>query len=113
MIPKHKYVRSKKLLRLVSELDCQMCGSGQMVQASHSNWLGGRGMGIKADDNLVAALCLNCHYQIDFGKNWSKEEKQRHWITAHRKTVESLLNLGWWPVDVPLPDDTQWGRFFC
>ena len=32
--PKRQYVRSKKLLKLVSELDCQLCGSGSHVQAA-------------------------------------------------------------------------------
>jgi hypothetical protein len=41
MIPKHPYVRSKKLLRLVASLDCQICGSGVCVQAAHTNWGGG------------------------------------------------------------------------
>jgi hypothetical protein len=39
---KHQYVRSKKLLKLVAGLDCQACGSGNMVQAAHTNWGGGK-----------------------------------------------------------------------
>jgi len=42
MIPKHNYVRSKKLLKLVASLDCQHCGSGHMVQAAHTNWDSGQ-----------------------------------------------------------------------
>jgi len=53
MIPKHQYVRSRKLLKLVTELPCQHCGAEHMVQAAHSNWGGGKGRGVKADDNLV------------------------------------------------------------
>lgn len=83
-----------------------------MIQASHSNWLGGRGMGIKADDNLVAALCLNCHYKIDFGKDWTREEKQRFWVAAHRKTVEKLQSMKQWPIDVPVPDLSQWDKIY-
>ena len=103
MIPKHNYVRSPKLLKLVAGLDCQHCGSGQMVQAAHTNWGGGKGRGIKADDNLVAALCLRCHYDIDQGKDLSKEERQAMWQAAHRKTVDTLVNKGQWPSNVPLP----------
>jgi transcription elongation factor Elf1 len=58
--PKHSYIRSKKLLRLVASLDCQLCGSQEVVQAAHTNWGGGKGRSIKADDNLVAALCMKC-----------------------------------------------------
>ena len=101
MIVKHKYIRSKKLLKLVAGLDCQACGSGEMVQAAHTNWGGGKGRGIKADDNLVAALCLRCHYEIDQGSKLSKEERMEKWLKAHSKTVNALRSV--WPVDIPLP----------
>ena len=98
---KHKYIRSKKLLKLVAGLDCQACGSGEMVQAAHTNWGGGKGRGIKADDNLVAALCLRCHYEIDQGSKLSKEERMEKWLKAHSKTVNALRSV--WPADIPLP----------
>ncbi len=100
---KHQYIRSKKLLKLVAGLDCQACGSGQMVQAAHTNWGGGKGRGIKADDNLVAALCLKCHFEIDQGKDLTKDEKQFMWNLAHSLTVAELCNKGLWPDDVPVP----------
>ena len=100
---KHKYIRSKKLLKLVAGLDCQACGSGEMVQAAHTNWGGGKGRGIKADDNLVAALCLKCHYEIDQGAKLSKEERMQMWQKAHARTVNSLRSV--WPVDIPLPNE--------
>jgi hypothetical protein len=103
LIEKHSYVRSKKLLKLVASLDCQSCGSGHMVQAAHTNWGGGKGRGIKADDNLVAALCLKCHYEIDQGKDLSREERQEKWLHAHVATVARLCNTGDWPADVPMP----------
>jgi len=103
---KHQYVRSKKLLKLVAGLDCQACGSGNMVQAAHTNWGGGKGRGVKADDNLVAALCLKCHYEIDQGKKLSKEDRQEKWHHAHIATVAKLFNQGDWPVDVPIPTFT-------
>ena len=103
MFQKHNYVRSKKLLKLVAELDCQACGSGQMVQAAHTNWGGGKGRGIKADDNLVAALCLKCHFEVDQGKDLTKDERQLMWYLAHTLTVEKLCERGLWPADVPVP----------
>ena len=106
MFQKHNYVRSKKLLKLVAGLDCQACGSGIMVQAAHTNWGGGKGRGVKADDNLVAALCLKCHYEIDQGRELSKEERQNKWQQAHTATVAKLFNQGLWPVDVPIPTFT-------
>jgi hypothetical protein len=103
LFQKHDYIRSKKLLKLVSRLDCQACGSGSMVQAAHTNWGGGKGRGVKADDNLVAALCLKCHYEIDQGKDLTKEERQEKWMAAHMATVHALNSAGLWPVDVPIP----------
>lgn len=99
MLKKHVYIRSKKLLMMVASLDCQACGSGEMVQAAHTNWGGGKGRGVKADDNLVAALCQKCHYEIDQGKTLSKQERQDLWQKAHQKTVAALQ----WPVEVPMP----------
>jgi transcription elongation factor Elf1 len=104
MIPKHNYIRSKKLLKLAAGLDCQQCGSATMVQAAHSNWGGGKGRGIKCDDNLIAALCQSCHYEIDQGKNLTKAERQSIWQAAHEKTVSLLLDRGEWPADVPVPN---------
>jgi predicted nucleic-acid-binding Zn-ribbon protein len=101
--PKHDYVRSQKLLKLVASLDCQNCGSGNMVQAAHTNWGSGKGRGIKADDNQVAALCLNCHYEVDQGKNLTKEERQDLWQRAHKRTIQTLIEQSRWPSNVPLP----------
>jgi hypothetical protein len=110
--PKRNYVRSKKLLKLVADLDCQLCGSGNMIQAAHCNWGGGKGRAIKADDNLVAALCMYCHWDIDQGAKWSKKERQQAWWLAHRRTVETLVERGLWPIDVPQPDQEEWKRLF-
>lgn len=100
---KHQYVRSQKLLKLVAGLACQNCGIDNGVQAAHTNWGGGKGRGIKADDNLVAALCLKCHYEIDQGAHLSKDERQEMWAKAHQKTVNELVNNNQWPKDVPIP----------
>ena len=93
MFPKHSYVRDKALLKLVAQLDCQHCGSGEQVQAAHTNWGGGKGRGIKADDNLVAALCQKCHWKVDQGHTMSKAERQAMWQAAHLKTMEALCYI--------------------
>jgi hypothetical protein len=67
---------------------------------------GGKGRGVKADDNLVAALCFKCHYEIDQGKELSKEERQEKWQRAHTATVKELYLQGNWPIDVPIPSFT-------
>ena len=74
-----------------------------MVQAAHTNWGHGKGRGIKADDNRIAALCLKCHYEVDQGKNLSREERQEMWGKAHKRTVETLIAQDRWPKDVPIP----------
>jgi len=107
LFQKHQYVRSKKLLKMVASLDCQACGSGHMVQAAHTNWGGGKGRGVKADDNLVAALCLSCHYEIDQGSKLSKAERQQVWDEAHSKTIQLLINNKQWPVDIPIPTNAK------
>ena len=90
MFPKRRYLRDKELLKRVCQLDCQHCGSGEMVQAAHSNWGGGKGRGIKADDNLVAALCQKCHWEIDQGHTLTKEQRQEMWQKAHELTIARL-----------------------
>jgi hypothetical protein len=74
-----------------------------MVQAAHTNWGHGKGRGIKASDEYTAALCLKCHYEVDQGKNLSREERQEMWEKAHRRTVQTLIAQGNWPKDVPIP----------
>ena len=102
--PKHQYVRSKKLLKLVASLPCQHCLTTENVQAAHTNWGGGKGRSIKADDNLVAALCMMCHHEIDQGDKWSKEERQKAWLVAHINTVARLVDTGQWPKEIPIPE---------
>ena len=61
-------------------------------------------------DNLVAALCMSCHYDIDQGAKWSKRERQQAWVLAHMKTVQALTDAGTWPVDIPIPMEAQLER---
>ena len=106
MFLKQKYFRSKKLLKLVASLPCQICGTENQTQAAHSNWaeLGGKAKSLKASDEYTAALCLKCHWEIDQGNKWSKSERQQAWKSAHCKTVQLLVDSGQWPVDIPIPE---------
>ena len=102
--PKHTYIRSKTLLRNAREIPCQHCGADDgTVVAAHSNWGSGRGRSIKADDNMIASLCFQCHHSLDQGASMTKAERQEMWQAAHIKTVERLTKLGLWPDDVPIP----------
>lgn len=49
----------------------------------------GKGMGIKADDEYTVPGCHACHYQIDQGNIFSREEKFAFWDGAY---------LAWVPV---------------
>jgi len=100
---KTQYVRNKRLLEVVASLNCQNCGHYQS-QAAHSNWHGGKGRGIKASDNYVAALCQACHHDVDQGNELTKDERQTLWVNAHLKTLHYLLITDQWPVNVPITD---------
>ncbi len=101
MIPKFNYFRSKKHLKNVASLCCQHCGIDGYTQAAHSNQLQhGKGRGIKASDEYTAALCLKCHYELDQGKNLSKDERVEMWEQAHKRTVAELKRLGVWPEEL-------------
>ena len=86
--PKTTYIRSRQFLQEVAELECQNCGATP-TQAAHSNWHG-KGMGIKASDEMVAALCLRCHYEVDQGKTLTKQQRRDLWEKAHKKTMDRL-----------------------
>lgn len=104
MFPKHNYIRSKKLLENARQISCQWCGADDgTVVAAHTNWGGGKGRGIKADDNMIASLCYECHMMIDQGKDLPKDERKEKWLIAHVRTVNKLSELGLWPEDVPKP----------
>lgn len=88
--------RDKKLLELCRELPCQCCGRNNgTVVAAHSNQIkDGKGIGIKAPDYRVAALCHECHFEVDNGNKLSKEEKCEIWDAAHRATIGYMFEHG-------------------
>jgi hypothetical protein len=45
---------------------------------------------------------LGCHYEIDQGKDLSRQERQEMWLKAHHRTIDALRDC--WPIDIPLPD---------
>lgn len=85
--------RDKKLLEVVREAPCQMCGiKDQTICGAHSNQLrDGKGKAIKAHDFRLAALCYRCHTRIDQGADMSKEERLEAWEAAHRATIGWLF----------------------
>lgn len=88
--------RNKKLLEAVREFPCQICGAQDgTVCAAHSNQIrDGKGTGIKAHDYRIAALCRECHFDIDSGKDFTKQERLEKWEQAHRDTIGLLFKVG-------------------
>ena len=63
--------------------------------AAHSNQMrDGKGRSLKAHDYRIAALCFKCHYEVDQGKNLSREERLNVWEEAHRATIGWLFDNG-------------------
>lgn len=80
-------------MSLLRELSCMNCGINDgTVCAAHSNQSKhGKGLGLKAPDSLIAALCHKCHYELDNGKNLSKQEKVEMWNQAYIRTMKTLI----------------------
>ena len=85
--------RNQKLLEMVRKSPCQNCGSQNgTVCAAHSNQSrDGKGMGIKANDYRIAALCHSCHSDLDQGTRLSRSERLELWEAAHRATIGWLF----------------------
>lgn len=88
--------RNKKLLGLARDQACVMCGSqdGTVVSA-HSNLPEhGKGMGLKADDSMIAWLCHRCHSELDQGKGMARAEKRDYTLTAICRTYREMWKQG-------------------
>jgi hypothetical protein len=105
-IPKHPYVRSKKLMRAYRLIPCQHCGRDDgTVCGAHSNRMAdGKGRGIKSDDNKCASLCHACHSALDQGSHLTRQQRETLHHEAHLKTVAELVRRGIWPVECPIPE---------
>ena len=84
--------RSNKWLQAVREIDCCVLCGRYGVQAAHRNE--GKGIGLKVDDSLTAALCPSCHERIDNGKDLSREERRSEMDRAIVLTLQKLTREG-------------------
>lgn len=92
MIQKQTPYRSDKWLAAVRSLDeCVRCGRFG-VQAAHRNQ--GKGLGSKVDDTLCAALCPDCHHEIDNGKQMTMDERRREMDACILETIKRLARAG-------------------
>ncbi|MEH1299387.1 hypothetical protein V7I42_00095 [Raoultella ornithinolytica] len=84
--------RSNKWLQAVRELECCVLCGRYGVQAAHRNE--GKGIGLKVDDSLTAALCIDCHTRIDNGKDMSRDERRSEMDRAIVLTLQKLTRNG-------------------
>jgi ferredoxin len=89
---KEPIFRSERWLHAVASLECVRCEDDSGSQAAHANQ--GKGMGIKVDDCLSAALCQTCHREIDQGKDMTREQRREAMIDAIIKTWVRLARRG-------------------
>lgn len=91
-----KMFRNRKLLDVLRQSPCQVCGREDgTVVAAHSNQLrDGKGRGLKSHDYRIAAMCYSCHMEIDQGTRLSKVERIERWEDAHRKSIGWLFENG-------------------
>ena len=78
--------------RAVAALPCVLCQREGETQAAHRNE--GKGMGLKTDDALTAALCTTCHAAIDQGPDFSRDERRRRLDVAILLTIRALARAG-------------------
>lgn len=78
--------------RAVASLPCVLCGKAGETQVAHRNE--GKGMGIKTDDSLTAALCGACHAEIDQGAHLTRDERRQRMDRAILMTVQALARAG-------------------
>ena len=89
--PKDNAWRSQRYLRAVASLPCMICFREGATQAAHRNQ--GKGMAIKTDDCFTAALCVDCHADLDQGKS-TRADKRERMDAAILMTVRALFKDG-------------------
>ena len=91
-VPKPVTYRSEKHLARVRKLPCVDCGRVGQTQACHANQA--KGMGIKAPDSHVCALCVDCHRRLDQGGQMTKDERRAYEWEMVAKTYIALQEQG-------------------
>jgi hypothetical protein len=90
--------RSKKLLQLARHAtvctSCLCVNDGTVVMAHSNQSRDGKGMGLKAHDYRVAAVCGDCHMAIDQSPLHTREHRLAMWEFAHMETMQWLVEDG-------------------
>jgi hypothetical protein len=90
--PKPTRHESEPWRRAVASLPCVLCGRHGRTQCAHRNE--GKGMSIKTDDALTAALCDVCHTDIDQGSQHTKAARRARMDRAILLTLAELARRG-------------------
>jgi hypothetical protein len=89
--------RSAMLRYAVAHLPCMRCNRIGATQAAHANQF--KGMGIKASDALICALCFDCHAELDQGGVMNKEARRAFEFEMIAKTYAALMERGFLTVN--------------
>ena len=84
--------RSEAWRRAVASLPCVLCYREGQTQAAHRNL--GKGLALKVTDAWTAALCTDCHTEIDSGKHLSRDERRSRMDVAILRTIKELADRG-------------------
>ncbi len=82
----------KRWQAAVHSLECCVLCKRYGVQWSHRDE--DKGMGIKTDPWMTAALCPDCHYEAGMGKHLTKEERRAMMDRAIVRTHAMLIERG-------------------
>lgn len=91
-ITKDSRHESEAWRRAVASLPCVLCGKQGDTQCAHRNE--GKGMGLKTDDALTAALCTTCHGEIDQGSQHTRAQRRERMDKAILLTLRELARAG-------------------
>lgn len=92
MLFKQRAFRSEKWLAAVRSIECCVLCGRYGSQAAHRNE--GKGGGMKTDDCLTAALCHDCHYEIDNGRDLNLDQRRALMDRAIVLTLKALVHAG-------------------
>ena len=106
IVQKQAY-RNRKLLDLAHDVDnClfQIPGvcagyTGGCVPAHSNNLEDGKAAGHKAQDFRQVASCVQCHYEYDSGKKFTKQEKRDFFERGWQRTIAYYFLKGWITVE--------------
>ena len=92
-------MRDRKYLDKVRELSCRICGAddGTIVPAHYSGYMShrlGKGMGQKAWDHCVAALCHSCHQVMDSYRDGNSKDRAITFLIAILETQKEIHEKG-------------------